>query len=1166
MNKTRILIVEDELVVARDIAQQLTALEYEPVGQTARGDEAVQLAGQLRPDLVLMDIELAGPMDGVEAARAIREQFAIPVIFLTAFAGDAMVERAMIAGPFGYIAKPFNERELRMVIEVGLHQYRTEIRLQRSEERMQTVLRTSMDAFWVVDASGCIQEINDVACRLTGYSREELLKMHVTRLDPSRTAEQIAAGIEEIISAHSGLIERQIRCKHGAIRLIEMSVTCPSGAEKLLYCFGRDITERRLNETKLRQLTRAVEQSPASIVITDTAGQITYVNPHFERVTGYTAAEVIGKNPRVLKSGSQSPEYYAELWRTLVAGETWSGEFHNRRKNGSFFWEKVSISPMREPDGRVTHYIAVKEDVTVQKQAETDLARRESHLSAIIENHNGFVWLKDCAGHYLIANRALARCFGFDDPAKMIGKTDFDLWPRSAAMAFRASDHRVMELGHGITFEEPIPMKDQPVWCETYKTVVLDAAGLIIGTAGQAVDISERRHAQHELIRAKEKAESANRTKSAFLAAMSHELRTPLNVINGISATLLEQKLDPAHRHALELSLQGGQNLLTIIEEILDYSALQAGKSHMDVAPFEVAPLLHQVMRQVAELPVAQKLTLTLSYDPALPTRINGDSRRLRQVLLNLLANAVKFTEHGAVHLVVRAQLGARSRPGLHFSVVDTGIGIDPAHREVIFEPFAQADGSIKRRFGGTGLGLAISRSFVRLMGGELRLRSRSGIGSVFHFNLPFDPVPHTMGILSGKGIAALRGERVLIAVTVAKRRRMLGALARAWGMHVTLIDPAKATVFSLIDVAPDGFALVEADAVTPGSPLRSWLDYRRTSRPLPLVWLARCGQMVPEGAGAPWKILTGPIDPAIVAREFTNLVEGRHEASQPAVADPESGLAPLAQRIPLSILAADDVHTNRQVLGMILRHMGYQFRMVENGAEVLTALKIHRYDLILLDVQMPVMDGLTAAREICRLYPNPIFRPKIVALTANALQGDREACLASGMDDYLTKPLVPPTLAACIQKLFSVGSGPAAPTPATSPRERLANLTWIDEVHLQTITQGLPEEQIIAALHGMHTSAAGDFALVFPQVQAACADHNLEALGTSIHGLKGCFQMLGWLQAADGCVQALAEVRMGKFTRWGSFPEELQKLYQNSQAEMARYLAIRSSPATQPM
>ena len=1160
MNKTRILIVEDELVVARDIAQQLTALQYEPIGQTARGDEAVRLTGELRPDLVLMDIQLTGPLDGVEAAKAIREQFSIPVIFLTAFASNPMLERAMTAGPFGYILKPFDEHELRMIIEVGLHQYRTERRLQRSEERIQTMLQTSMDGFWVVDDSGHIREINDAACKISGYSREELLQMKVTELDAVRSAPEVTAGIATLARIGAGQLERQIRRKDGMVRIIELSVTCPAGPERLLYCFGRDITERRADEARLRQLTRAVEQSPASIVITDTNGRIEYVNPHFEKATGYTAAEAIGRNPSVLKSGEQSPEYYRELWRTLTEGRTWSGEFHNRRKDGTLFWEKASISPMRNAEGKTTQYIAVKEDITLQKQTGFDLARRESYLSAIIENHNGLVWLKDCAGHYLIANRALARCFGLDDPAQMIGKTDFDLWPRAAAMAFRASDHRVMELGHGITIEEPIQMKDQTVWCETYKTVVLDSAGLIIGTAGHAVDITERRRAHHELVRAKETAETASRTKSAFLAAMSHELRTPLNVINGTAATLLEQKLDPAHRQALELSLQGGHNLLTIIEEILDYSALQAGKSHLDTAPFELAPLLHQVMSQVAELPAAQKLTLTVSYEPGLPSRLSSDPRRLRQVLLNLVSNAVKFTERGAVHLVVRAQRGTHGRPALHFSVIDTGIGIDAAHREVIFEPFAQADGSIKRRFGGTGLGLAISRSYLRLMGGELRVRSQPGVGSVFHFNLPFEPVPHTLGILSGKGIAALRGERLLIAVTVGKRRRLLGALARAWGMQVTLIDPAKATVFSLIDAAPSGYALVEADAVTPGSPLRSWLDYRRTSRPLPVLWLTRPRQTAPEGAGAPTRQLPCLVDPTTLARELKNLAEGRHDTSLPVVAEPAA--VPLAQRIPLTILAADDVQTNRQVLGMILRHLGYDFKLVENGAEVLLALRSQRYDLVLLDVQMPVMDGLTAAKEICRLYPNASFRPKIVALTANALQGDREACLAAGMDDYLTKPLIPPTLTACIQKLFSGEAAPPAPAAARPAADAPAVVAWIDEVHLQTITQGLPDDQIIAALSGMHQSAAADFALVFPQVEAACADQNLQALGTAIHGLKGCFQMLGWLQAANGCVQALAEVRAGTFASWTTFPHELHALYQTSQAEMSRYLAARTALA----
>ena len=1166
-SQVRILLITDESDLGRDLVPQLSRLGYEAVVRSSGNGTPVTLAAEFRPDLVLLDLPPDGPPDGIAAARLIRERLALPVVLLTGTVHERNAELESLAHDYGSVPKPCDPRELRLVLAFALRQHRTELRLQRSEERMQAMLSTSMDSFWVVDLTGRVSEVNDTTCRITGYSREELLQMSIIQLEHGRTQAQVVEGIEAVIRTGACLIERQIIRKDGQVRTVEMSITCQTGPERLLYCFGRDVTERRQDEARLRQLTRAVEQSPASIVISDTSGRIEYVNPHFERLTGYTAAEAIGQNPRILKSGSQSPEFYRDLWQALTSGQTWSGEFHNRRKDGTFFWEKASISPMRNPEGLVTHYIAVKEDITVQKQIGFDLARRESYLSAIIENHNGLVWLKDCAGRYLAVNRALARSCGVADPALIIGKTDFDLWPWAAAVAYRDGDHRIMELGHGITLEEQLQINGQTVWFETFKTVVLDAAGLIIGTAGQATDITERRRAQHELIQAKEKAETASRAKSAFLAAMSHELRTPLNVINGIAATLLEQKLDPAHRQALELSMQGGQNLLTIIEEILDFSVLQAGKSCLDLAPFELAPLLHQVMSQAAELSAARKLTLTVSYDPALPSRINGDSRRLRQVLLNLVSNAVKFTERGAVHLVVRPQRGVRGRPSLHFSVVDTGIGIDPAHQDLIFQPFAQADGSIKRRFGGTGLGLAISRSYIRLMGGELRLRSRLEVGSVFHFNLPYDPVPYTMGILSGKGLAALRGERLLIAVSIGKRRRMLGAYARAWGMHVTLIDPAKATVSSLAAAAPAGFALIEAAAVTPGSPLRAWLDCRRASRPLPLVWLVRPDLPVPDGAGTPVKLLPCPVDPATMAREFANLLEGSPEAGSPAHPAPALlTTVPLAQRIPLTILVADDVQSNRQVLGVILRHLGYECNLVENGAEVLTALSAHRYDVVLLDVQMPVMDGLTAAREIHRLYPNASFRPKIVALTANALQGDREKCAAAGMDDYLAKPVVPATLAACLQKLFSGKSLPAPPPAASPSVDPTASPVWIDVAHLQAITQGLTDGQAAATLDGIHTSASADFAAVFPRVQAACAAHDPEALHRAVHGLKGCFQMLGWLRAAAGCVQALSEIRLGGFTRWTTFPGELLTLYQTSHQEMTRHIDTRAPLTAHPV
>jgi PAS domain S-box-containing protein len=1148
MSPVRILIVEDELIVARDIARQLTALGYEPVGETSRGDDAMQLAGRLRPDLVLMDIQLSGPLDGIDAAREIRRQFSLPVIFLTAYASAPMVARATTAGPFGYIVKPFDSGELRMVIEVGLNQHRTELRLQRSEERMQAMLRASMDSFWVIDPTGRVGEVNDAACQVMGYSRPELLGMNIAQLEHDRTPAQIAAGIAAVIQAGSARMERQMLRRDGQVRTIEMSVTCPPGPDRLLYCFSRDITERRQAEARLQQLTRAVEQSPASIVITDTTGRIEYVNPHFEKVTGYTAEEAVGQNPRVLKSGAQPPEFYRQLWQALATGQAWSGEFHNRRKDGTLFWEKASISPMRDPDGRMTHYIAVKEDITAQKQAALDLARRESCLTAIIENHRGLVWLKDREGRFLAVNRAFAHACGVDDPALIVGRTDFDCWPRSSAEASYVDDRRVIEHGHSVTVEEQIFLEGQAVWVETYKTPVMDAAGTVIGTAGNAVDITERRRAQQELIRAKEAAETSSRAKSAFLAAMSHELRTPLNVINGVAATLLDQTLTAPHREALELSLQSGHGLLAIIEEILDFSSLQAGKIQIDSAPFDLAPLLHQVMRQAAGLPAAKHLTLTASCDPALPSRITGDARRFRQVLLNLLSNAVKFTAHGAVHLVVRPRCGTADRPWLHCSVVDTGIGIDAAHRELIFEPFAQADGSITRRFGGTGLGLAISRSFVQLMGGELQLRSHPGVGSAFHFSIPYDPAPAAPPSPIGPAGTGLKGEKLLMAVTVGKRRRMIAAYTRALGMDVTLIDPARTTALALSSTAPTDIALIESAAVTPASPLRSWLDSRCHSRPLPVLWLHPTSLAVPDGAGASVGTLACAVDPAVLALELTKLLKRTRASIPPVTASTrQTMVGPLGERIPLSILAVDDIHTNRLVIKMILRQLGYDCTLVNNGEEALAAIRVQRYDLVLLDVQMPVMDGLTAARAICRQYPDAKSRPKVVALTANALPGDRENCLAAGMDDYLSKPINAASLVTCIERLF-----PPEADPVTAPPP----LAWIDTGHLQAITQDLTATQVAETLHQLNAAAAADFATVLPQVRVACADHNSEALRTAIHGLKGCFQMLGWPQASQCCVQALAEVRAGHFSRWTTLPHELHTLCQTSQGAMNRYLA----------
>jgi len=382
MPSPKILIVEDQVIVARDLKARVAALGYDPVGTTTQGEEALVLTEQLRPDLVLMDIRLQGAMDGVEAALQIRERWHIPVVFLTAYAEGATLNRAKRAEPYGYIIKPFEDRELHTTLEMALYKHQSEQRLRQDAEIRQAILRTALDGYAIMDMQGHLLEVNDALCRMLGYSTEELLAKTAIELEVDPTPEPSQPGPTHWIKHDGGRSERRLRHKNGKPVDIEISANHLPTQGGRVFAFLRDISSRKRAERQLRQLSRAVEQSPVSLVITDAHGAIEYVNPKFCEVTGYRETEVLGKNPRVLKSGSMPAEGYRQLWQTITSGREWRGELHNRRKNGDFFWEFASISPIVDEAGRTTHYLAVKEDITERKRLEEQF-RQAQKMEAV---------------------------------------------------------------------------------------------------------------------------------------------------------------------------------------------------------------------------------------------------------------------------------------------------------------------------------------------------------------------------------------------------------------------------------------------------------------------------------------------------------------------------------------------------------------------------------------------------------------------------------------------------------------------------------------------------------------------------------------------------------------------------------------------------------------
>jgi PAS domain S-box-containing protein len=644
-----------------------------------------------------------------------------------------------------------------------------------------------------------------------------------------------------------------------------------------------------------------------------------------------------------------------------------------------------------------------------RRQAEEALLHERYLLRTLMENVPDAIYFKDIESRFIHLSQALAQRFGLNDPSQAVGKKDSDFFTSLHAGDAQHDELEVIRTGQPIIGkEEKETWPDGHVtWASTTKMALRADDGRIVGTFGISRDITQRKAAEAELERAKEAAELANRAKSEFLANMSHEIRTPMNAIIGMTELMLDTNLTYSQREYLKMVQESGESLLTVINDILDFSKIEAGKLDLEQTAFGVRERLGDALKLLAFRAHAKGLELACRIHPDVPDALVGDAGRLRQIVVNLVGNAIKFTERGEVVLDVRCESQAEGRATLHFTVIDTGIGIPAEKLGTLFQAFEQLDASTTRKYGGTGLGLAISKRLVQLMGGQIWAESQLGHGSSFHFAVRFLVATQTMPPVPAAGAIIVRGTPVLIVDDNATNRLILEEMVRNWGMAPAAVASAKEALellhrgherqspfrIVLADVnmpEVDGFSMVET--IRRDEKLKGTIVIVLTSGTRPGD-MARCKELEIDAH------LMKPIKQSELF-DAIGIALGISTPEDHAAAPESEPISPL--RI---LLAEDSLVNQRLALGLLGKH-GHAVTVAPTGKEAVRLWESQDFDVVLMDVQMPEMDGMEATAVIRAQEGRTGRHIPIIAMTAHAMKGDRELCLAAGMDDYVSKPI----------------------------------------------------------------------------------------------------------------------------------------------------------------
>jgi len=989
---------------------------------------------------------------------------------------------------------------------------------------LQTALNVSAIVV-TTDAAGRIVSCNDLFTKISGYSREELIGKTHKIVNSGHHPHGFFKEMWDVIS--SGRVWRGEICnrnKSGGIYWVDTTITPfmgEDGKPVQYIAIRQDITERKLLNADFRSQVKAIGESLA-VVEFNLDGTVITANPNYLAITGYALDEVRGKHHRMFCDAAYAgaPEY-ADFWAGLNRGDLQSGEHRRIGKSRNEIWIQGSYNPIYGLDGKLTKIVKYAVDITDRKQAEARAAEAGARLQAVLDNATQVSIIgTDIDGGITIFNKGAENLLGYA-AGEMMGKSPALIHVREEVEA--RGRFLSMEYGRTIAgfdaFVEPARQGgfDSREWTYVRKdgaqfpvkltvTALRDATGGISGFLGIAVDITESRRAREELAKARDAALDLAKAKAEFLANMSHEIRTPMNAVIGMTGLLMDTDLTPQQREFGETIRNAGESLLAIIGDILDFSKMEAGSMPLEVLDFDPRLVAEEVAMLFAARAQDKGLEIAAVVDEGLPPRLRGDAGRLRQILSNFVSNAIKFTEKGEVSLRLRKLSEDAASVRVRFEVRDSGIGINAEGKAKLFKAFSQADASTTRKYGGTGLGLAIAKKLVELMQGSVGIDSVPGEGSTFWIEMvmqkgeavPLAEVPEVEGV------------RVLIVDDNATNREIVTHQTASWRMRPVAVDGGKAALAALraavADKDPFVLALVDMQMpIIDGGELAVLIKKDPALAGLKLILLSSMSmtlgreELIKQGfSGA----LTKPVRKSSLFDAISDVLSLSPSAGCGGTASGKGKpalvkAAPVAKRSSwanLRILIAEDNVINQKVAMLQLQKLGCKADTVANGREAVEAVSTMPYDLVLMDCQMPEMDGFEATKTIRARQKEGERRTVIVAMTANALEGDREKCLAAGMDDYISKPVRIENLAAAIGRW----------NPSVDP----AALAGLRE---------LGDESEIAVL--VETFVRDAEAKV-EALRAAAVAGDSSAIEKQAHSLKGAAGNLGAVEVAQLAAQ----------------------------------------------